>query len=210
MDERVRHASTELLRLSLVRRQAESTIHESSKEKDFSRASDMKKSATEALQEADRAISASSKTIEAGRSSIRCCDWFMQFESEISGHADESLVDVNLENCGMTYTALLEMMPLLKCRVIGDLILDGNGFGDDGAALIRTALSDGSLSVENLSLRNTSLTTDGAIAFVGMVAGLCGRLKTIDISCNGLANQETINTAIKAVRVFNKSVTIKA
>jgi hypothetical protein len=185
---------------------AEKLIREAEKEKDFSKASDMKKSATESLSEANRQMQASQKALCNEYITVKESSWIRELaETVIAPNGT-----VNLENCCICYASLNEILPMLKGKELEALILDGNGFGDEGLQLIRANLSSGELSIKRLSMRNTSLTTDGIVALCGTVASIpaSSELSTVDISSNGLSHKETVSVSVSSTLRFNPRVSI--
>ena len=208
LNDRLLKSINDLAQWSLRKRQAEQSLKEAQSEKDFSRANDLKKAANDSLTEANRYISESEKSIESDRNSAANASWISEL---LAADIPQAGAVVDLEDCCLCFASLQHLIPILKGKMLSSLILDGNGFGDSGASLIREALISGDLRTENLSMRNTALTTDGVVAICGTIATLDATniLRSLNLKDNGLASKETGAASIASAAQFNKRVSIR-
>ena len=186
---------------------AEMSIKEARSEKDFSRASEMKKAANDSLSEANKHIHDAQKAIEH--------DKLLASKAELLGELQQASIPevgavVDLEDCCICFASLQHLIPILKGKQLTSLVLDGNGLGDAAAVLIREALISRDICTESLSMRNTSLTTDGIVAICGTIATLdqSNPLRSVNLKDNGLANKTTVSASVSSASQFNKRVSI--
>jgi len=206
INDRILNQTKEVLLWEARRAQAEEMIWEAKKEKDYSRGNEMKASATDSLSEANRKIVAAQSALDKDTKLVAASSWLPELSSEAISHGSS----VEFENCCLCYSSLRLILPILKGTDLASLNLDGNGLGDESINLIRDWLISGDLSVDTLSLRNTSMTTDGVVALCGTMAALpvTHRLSKVDIRCNGLAHSQTVSASVSSATQFNSRISI--
>jgi len=180
---------------------------DSSTQKDFASAAQMRRKGEEGIAEADARLKAIDD--ELNELELRKIEtpWYALF-SKLEARPLNGVRHLDLSNCGLHATglvllseALLELEHRAEGEKISWLSLDGNDLGDIGMGAIASFIRMTG-AIEAIQLRNVGITARGVSE---LVAGLVTNksLSLLDLRSNGLCSLEAAEAAVTGVRRFN-------
>lgn len=198
-------------------RESEKAFHEkkkldSSKQKEFAAAAQMKRKAQEGIDATVARLADINKDLTGLEQEKMVTSWYRLFIG-LEALSMNTVQHLDLSNCGLHATGLVLLTNVLlelDNRADGEkiswLALDGNDLGDQAMGCIASFLRL-SRVLQALQLRNVGVTEIGVSE---IVAGLVGNktLALLDLRANNLCNSEAALAAVKGVQHFNRTAQI--
>lgn len=198
-------------------RESEQKFHEkkkldSSKQKEFAAAAQMKRKAQEGIDVTVARLAEINEELAGLEQKKMLTSWYTLFIG-LEAFSMNTVRHLDLSDCGLHATGLVLLTNVLlelDNRADGEkitwLALDGNDLGDQSMGCLASFLRLSKV-LQALQVRNVGVTEIGVSE---AVAGLVGNktLALLDLRANNLCNSETANAAVKGVQHFNHTAQI--